>query len=66
MDAMSRSPACAGAGLNSEICSAPASRNALIAGARNAVTQSSPAAARSAVIGAWVIMPRSPRIKSVG
>ena len=32
----------------------------MIAGARKAVIQSSPAALRSAVIRAWVIMPRSP------
>ena len=45
---------------NSDICSAPASRKALIAGARKAVIQSSPALVRSSVMRAWVIMPRSP------
>jgi len=45
---------------NSDICNAPASRKALIAGARNAVTQSSPAVLRSSAMRAWVIMPRSP------
>src|SRR5207248_7136350 len=45
---------------NSDICSAPPSSNALIAGARKAVIQSSPAALRYSVIRAWVIMPRSP------
>jgi len=53
MPAMSRSS-------NSDICRAPPSSNALIAGARKAVIQSSPAALRSSLIRAWVIMPRSP------
>jgi hypothetical protein len=45
MDDMSRSS-------NNDICSAPASRNPLMAGARKAVIQSSPAAVRSSVIRA--------------
>ena len=53
MPAMSRSS-------NSDICRAPPSRNALIAGARRAVIQSSPAALISSLIRAWVIVPRSP------
>src|SRR5246127_3379788 len=64
---MSRSPGNSGAVMpaisrssNSDICSAPPSSNALIAGARKAVIQSSPAALMSSVIRAWVIMPRSP------
>src|SRR5882672_1292453 len=45
---------------NSDICRAPPSSNALIAGARKAVIQSSPAGLISSLIRAWVIMPRSP------
>ena len=45
---------------NSESCKAPPSTSALIAGARSAVIQSSPAALMSSVMRAWVIMPRSP------
>jgi len=44
----------------SDICSAPPLSNALIAGARKAVIQSSPADLMSSLIRAWVIMPRSP------
>ena len=53
MAAMSRSS-------NSDICKAPPSRSAWIAGARKAVIQSSPAGLRSSPMRAWVIMPRSP------
>jgi len=44
---------------NSDICRAPPSSSALIAGARNAVIQSSPAGLISSLIRAWVITPRS-------
>ena len=45
---------------NSDICRAPASASSRIAGARNAVIQSSPAGAISASMRACVIIPRSP------
>ena len=45
---------------NSESWNAPASSRALMAGARSAVIQSSPAGLMSSSMRAWVIMPRSP------
>src|SRR6266850_404796 len=45
---------------NSDICNAPASTSVLMAGARNAVIQSSPAGVISASRRACVSMPRSP------
>jgi hypothetical protein len=53
MAAMSRSS-------NNDICKAPLSASVLMAGARNAVIQSSPAGAISASRRSCVIIPRSP------
>jgi hypothetical protein len=50
---------------NSDSCSAPPSTRPRICGARRAVIQSSRAGRSSRSMGAWVIMPRSPRVKPV-
>src|SRR5271154_1490728 len=60
---MSRSPAFAGAGVNSEGCNGPPSAaSCLIAGARSAVIQSRPAGRSVCSIRALVSSPRSPTI----
>src|SRR5438067_9520084 len=60
---MSRSPAFAGAGVNSEGCNGPPSAaSCLMAGARSAVIQSRPAGRSVCSMRALVSTPRSPTI----